>query len=63
MARNVFGLALLAALALSGCSKLDNLPFLGNKKAKAAEAHAAALRARTDPCPEREPLLAPHQPR
>ncbi len=48
MARNVFGLALLAALALSGCSKLDNLPFLGNKKAKAAEAHAAALRARTD---------------
>ena len=48
MARNVFGLALLAALALSGCSKLDNLPFLGNKKAKAAEVHAAALRARTD---------------
>lgn len=48
MARNVFGLALLATLALSGCSKLDNLPFLGNKKAKAAEAHAAALRARTD---------------
>ena len=48
MARNVFGLALLAALALSGCSKLDNLPFLGNKKAKAAEAQAAALRARTD---------------
>lgn len=48
MARNVFGLALLAAVALSGCSKLDNLPFLGNKKAKAAEAHAAALRARTD---------------
>jgi len=48
VARNVFGLALLAALALSGCSKLDNLPFLGNKKAKAAEAHAAALRARTD---------------
>jgi len=48
VARNVFGLALLAALALSGCSRLDNLPFLGNKKAKAAEAHAAALRARTD---------------
>jgi len=48
VARNVFGLALLAALALSGCSKLDNLPFLGNKKAKAAEVHAAALRARTD---------------
>jgi hypothetical protein len=48
VARNVFGLALLGALALSGCSKLDNLPFLGNKKAKAAEAQAAALRARTD---------------
>ena len=48
MARNVFGLALLAAVALSGCSQLDNLPFLGNKKAKAAEAQAAALRARTD---------------
>jgi hypothetical protein len=48
VARNVFGLALLAALALSGCSKLDNLPFLGNKKAKAAEAQAVALRARTD---------------
>jgi len=48
VARNVFGLALLAALALSGCSKLDNLPFLGNKKAKAAELHAAVMRARTD---------------
>ena len=48
MARNVFGLALLAALALSGCSKLDNLPFVGKKKAKQAEVHAAALRARTD---------------
>jgi hypothetical protein len=48
VARNVFGLALLAALALSGCSKLDNLPFLGKKKAKAAEVQAAALRARTD---------------
>jgi hypothetical protein len=48
VARNVFGLALLATLALSGCSKLDNLPFLGNKKAKAAEAQAVALRARTD---------------
>ena len=48
MARNVFGLALLAALTVSGCSKLDNLPFLGNKKAKAAEAQAAMLRARTD---------------
>ena len=48
MARNAFALALLAALALSGCSKLDNLPFLGNKKAKEAEVRAAALRARTD---------------
>jgi len=48
VARNVFGLALLAALALSGCSKLDNLPFLGNKKAKEAERHAAVMRARTD---------------
>jgi hypothetical protein len=48
VARNVFGLALLAAVALSGCSQLDKLPFLGNKKAKAAEAQAAALRARTD---------------
>jgi len=48
VARNVFGLALLAALTLSGCSKLDNLPFLGNKKAKAAELHAAVMRARTD---------------
>ena len=48
MARNVFGLALLAALALSGCSQLDKLPFLGNKKAKEAEVHAAATRARTE---------------
>jgi hypothetical protein len=48
VARNVLGLALLAALALSGCSKLDKLPFLGNRKAKAAEVQAAALRARTD---------------
>ncbi len=48
MARNAFGLALLAALALSGCSQLDNLPFLGNKKAKEAEVRAAALRVRTD---------------
>jgi hypothetical protein len=48
VARNAFGLVLLAALALSGCSQLDNLPFLGNKKAKEAEVRAAALRARTD---------------
>ncbi len=48
MARNAFGLALLAALALSGCSQLDNLPFLGNKKGKEAEVRAAALKARTD---------------
>lgn len=48
MARNAFGLAILAALALSGCSQLENLPFLGNKKAKEAEVRSAALRARTD---------------
>ena len=48
MARNAFGLILLAALTLSGCSQLDNLPFLGNKKAKEAEVRAAALRVRTD---------------
>ncbi len=48
MARNAFGLALLAAVALSGCSQLDNLPFVGNKKAKEAEVRAAALRIRTD---------------
>ena len=48
MARNAFGLALLAVLAVSGCSQLDNMPFLGNKKAKEAEVRAAALRARTD---------------
>ncbi len=48
MARNAFALALLVAVAVSGCSKLDNLPFLGNKKAKEAEVRAAVLRARTD---------------
>jgi PBP1b-binding outer membrane lipoprotein LpoB len=48
VARNAFGLALLAAMALSGCSQLDNLPFVGNKKAKEAEVRTAALRARTD---------------
>ena len=48
MARNAFGLALLAVMAVSGCSQLDNLPFLGNKKAKEAEVRAAALRVRTD---------------
>jgi hypothetical protein len=46
--RNAFGLVLLATVALSGCSKLDNLPFVGNKKAKEAEVRTAALRARTD---------------
>ena len=50
MARNAFGLALLAVLAVSGCSQLDNLPFLGNKKAKEAEVRAAALRVRTTAC-------------
>ncbi|HZA94030.1 MAG TPA: hypothetical protein VE420_15505, partial [Gemmatimonadales bacterium] len=48
MARNAFGLALLTVLAVSGCSQLDNLPFLGNKKVKEAEVRAAALRVRTD---------------
>jgi hypothetical protein len=49
VARNTFGLALLAGLALSGCSQLDNLPFLGNKKAaKEAEVRAVALRVRAD---------------
>ena len=48
MARNAFALALLAVVTLSGCSKLDDLPLLGNKKAKEAEARAAALRVRTD---------------
>jgi len=48
VARNAFGLALLTILAVSGCSQLDNLPFLGNKKAKEAEVRAAALRVRTD---------------
>lgn len=40
MARNAVGLALLVAFALAGCS--------GQKEAKAAEAKAAALRARAD---------------
>jgi hypothetical protein len=48
VARNAFALAILVSLALSGCSKLDNLPFLGNKKAKAAEARAAAMKVRAD---------------
>ena len=48
MARNALGLILLAAVTLSGCSSLDNLPFVGNKKAKEAEVRAAALRLRTD---------------
>jgi hypothetical protein len=48
VARNAFALALLTALALAGCSKLDKLPFVGNKKAKEAEVNMAALRARTD---------------
>jgi hypothetical protein len=48
VARNAFGLALLGILAVSGCSQLDNLPFLGNKKAKEAEVRAAAMRVRTD---------------
>jgi len=48
VAPKAFALALLAALALSGCSQLDNLPFVGNKKAKVAEAKAAMVKARAD---------------
>jgi hypothetical protein len=53
VARKAFALILLVALSLSGCSKLDGvrdkLPFLSNKKAKAAaEAKTAALKARAD---------------
>ena len=48
MARKAFALALLAAMALSGCSQLDNLPFVGNKKAKVAEARAVMVKARAD---------------
>jgi hypothetical protein len=51
VARNALALALLLATALSGCSKLDNLPLIGNKKAKAAaeaQARAAAVKARAD---------------
>jgi hypothetical protein len=51
MARNACGLALLAALALAGCSNFS-IPFIsGNKEeqeAKAAEAKLAVIRARTD---------------
>jgi hypothetical protein len=51
VARNACGLALLAALALAGCSNFS-IPFLsGNKEeqeAKAAEAKLAVIRARTD---------------
>jgi hypothetical protein len=43
VARNAFGLALLTALALGGCSV-----FKGNQEAKEAEAKMVALRARTD---------------
>jgi hypothetical protein len=48
VARKAFALVFLAAMALSGCSKLDNLPFVGNKKAKVAEARAAMVKARAD---------------
>jgi hypothetical protein len=51
VARNACGLALLAALALAGCSNFS-IPFIsGNKEeqeAKAAEAKLAVIRARTD---------------
>ena len=48
MARNAFGLALLVALALAGCSKLRQAALHRKQEAKAAEAKMAALRARTD---------------
>jgi hypothetical protein len=51
VARNACGLALLVALALTGCSNFS-IPFIsGNKEeqeAKAAEAKLATIRARTD---------------
>ena len=53
MARNAFGLALLAVLTVSGCSQLDNMPFVGNKKAKEAEVRTAALRAQPGPVERR----------
>jgi hypothetical protein len=47
--RNACGLTLLVALALAGCSSMPSwVPMRGQKEAKAAEAKAAALRARTD---------------
>jgi hypothetical protein len=47
--RNACGLALLVTLALAGCSNMPSwVPLKGQKEAKAAEAKAAALRARTD---------------
>jgi hypothetical protein len=47
--RNACGLALLVTLALGGCSNMPSwVPLKGQKEAKAAEAKAAALRARTD---------------
>jgi hypothetical protein len=54
VARNACGLALLAALALAGCSNfpIPSIPFIsGNKEekeAKAAEQKLAVIRARTD---------------
>jgi hypothetical protein len=51
VARNACGLALLVALALTGCSNFS-IPFFSGKKeeqeAKAAEAKLAVIRARTD---------------
>jgi hypothetical protein len=47
VARNAFALALLAALALGGCSQIKGL-LPGGKEEKAQEAKLAALRARTD---------------
>ena len=47
MARNAFALALLTALALGGCSTIQDA-LKGDKEEKAAEAKLVALRARTD---------------
>ena len=46
MARNAYGLALLVALALAGCSTFSNKKE--EQAAKAAEAKLATIRARTD---------------
>src|SRR5919112_693162 len=47
VARNAFALALLTAIALSGCSTIKGV-LNGDKEEKAAQAKLVALRARTD---------------